>query len=66
LAVERIGASSIKLRFEVRHGEEVRVRAALTLIRASLETMKSVAIPDDIRRRMERYLALPDDAPRTG
>ena len=30
LAVERIGVSSIKLRFEVRHGEEVRVRAALT------------------------------------
>jgi len=57
LSVERIGTSSLKLRFEVRHGEEVRVRAALTLIRASLETMKSVPITADLRRRMERYMA---------
>lgn len=57
LRVTRIGISSIKLRFEVRRGEEIRVRAALTLVRASLETMKSVPITDDLRRRMERYMA---------
>src|SRR5271167_2815234 len=42
LAVARLGTSSIRLRIEVRHGEEVRVRALLTVIRASLETLKSV------------------------
>ncbi len=60
LAVGRIGTSSIQLKFEVRHGEEVRVRAMLTVVRASLETLRSVPISQDLRRRMERYLAPAD------
>ena len=51
LAVGRIGTSSIQLKFEVRHGEEVRVRAKLTVVRASLDTFKAVPISQDLRRR---------------
>ena len=40
LAVGRIGTSSIQLKFEVRHGENVRVRAKLTVVRASLGTVQ--------------------------
>ena len=60
LAVGRIGTSSIRLNIEVRHDEEVRVRAMLTVVRASLETLRSVPISQDLRRRMERYLAPAD------
>ena len=60
LAVSRIGTSSIQLKFEVRHGEEVRVRAKLTVVRASLDTFKAVPISQDLRRRMERYLVPAD------
>jgi len=56
LQVERIGASSIRLRIEVRHGAQVRVRARLTVVLASLETLKSVPVSEDLRQRMERYL----------
>jgi 4-hydroxybenzoyl-CoA thioesterase len=56
LRVERIGTSSIKLGIEVRLREEVRVRALLTVVLASLETLKSVPVSDDLRSRMERYL----------
>ena len=55
LGVVRIGSSSIKLRIEVRHDEQVRVRAVLTVVLASLETLKSVPITDALRRKMERY-----------
>jgi acyl-CoA thioesterase FadM len=60
LVVGRIGTSSIQLKFEVRHGEEVRVRAKLTVVRASLDTFKAVPISPDLRRRMERYLVPAD------
>ncbi|HRK17805.1 MAG TPA: thioesterase family protein [Hyphomicrobiaceae bacterium] len=56
LRVARIGKSSIKLAIEVRHHEEIRVRANLTVVLASLETLRSVAISDDLRARMSRYL----------
>jgi 4-hydroxybenzoyl-CoA thioesterase len=56
LQVERIGTSSIKLGIEVRLRGEVRVRALLTVVLASLETLKSVPVSDDLRSRMERYL----------
>ena len=56
LRVVRIGTSSIKLAIEVRHGEEIRVRALLTVVLASLETLKSIPISKDLRTRIERYL----------
>lgn len=56
LRVERIGTSSIKLRIEVRRGEEVRVRAALTVVMASLVTLKSVPIPAELKAEMARYM----------
>lgn len=56
LRVDRIGTSSIKLRIEVRHGDDVRVRAALTVVMASLVTLKSVAISPELRQKMSRYM----------
>jgi 4-hydroxybenzoyl-CoA thioesterase len=56
LRVLRIGRSSIKIGIEVRRGEDLRVRAQLTVILASLDTLKSVPISDDFRRRLEHYL----------
>jgi 4-hydroxybenzoyl-CoA thioesterase len=55
LTVDRIGKSSIKLAITVHHGEELRVKAMLTVVHASLETFKSVPIGADLRARMEKY-----------
>jgi 4-hydroxybenzoyl-CoA thioesterase len=59
LRVERIGTSSIKLGIDVRHGEELRVRATLTVVLASLTTLKSIPISTDLRRRLEQYRYVP-------
>lgn len=62
LQVERIGTSAITLRIIVQHEDEVRVRARLTVVLASLETLKSVPVSKDLRARMERYLLPPGAA----
>lgn len=56
LVVERIGTSSIRIGIEVRLGEQLRVVATLTLVHASLDTLKSVPIPDALRGQLNRYL----------
>lgn len=56
LRVARLGSSSIRLAIEVRHDAEIRVRANLTVVLASLATLRSVPISDDLRARMSRYL----------
>lgn len=60
LRVSRIGSSSIRLAIEVGHKNEVRVRANLTVVLASLETFRSVRISDELRARMARYEAAAD------
>jgi 4-hydroxybenzoyl-CoA thioesterase len=56
LRVARIGRSSMTLRIDCRAGDELRVRAQLTVVFASLETMRSVPISADLRQRIERFL----------
>jgi 4-hydroxybenzoyl-CoA thioesterase len=56
LRVARIGRSSMTLRIECRSGDELRVRAHLTVVFASLETLRSVPISTDLRQRIERFL----------
>ena len=56
LRVARIGRSSITLKIQCRSGDELRVRAHLTVVLASLETLRSVPISTDLRQRIERFL----------
>ena len=56
LRVARIGRSSITLKIQCRSGDELRVRAHLTVVLASLETLRSVPISTDFRQRIERFL----------
>lgn len=56
LRVVRIGQSSMTLRIECRAGDELRVKAQLTVVFASLKTMRSVPIPADLRQRIEEFL----------
>ena len=56
LRVARIWRSSITLKIQCRSGDELRVRAHLTVVLASLETLRSVPISTDLRQRIERFL----------
>ena len=56
LAVERLGNASILVVVTGRAGDEVRLKARLTLVFASLETRRAVRIPDDLRAAMSRDL----------
>jgi len=56
LRVPRIGRSSMTLRIECRAGDELRVKAQLTVVFASLKTMRAVPIPTDLRQRIEHFL----------
>ena len=54
--VERLGNASILVVVTGRAGDEVRLKARLTLVFASLETRRAVRIPDDLRAAMSRDL----------
>lgn len=56
LRVVRIGQSSMTLNIECRAGDELRVKAQLTVVFASLTTMRSVPISADLRQRIEQFL----------
>ncbi len=56
LAVKNVGTSSLTLAVEARAGEEVRVRATLVVVMASLEAHRPVPIPPEFRAKLERYL----------
>lgn len=57
LAVKRIGTSSLTLAVDARSGDEVRVRATLTVVLASLETRRSIPFPPGFREKLERFVA---------
>ena len=57
LEVEHLGTASLRIAVTARSGDEVRVRATLTLVLASLEFRRSVPIPAAMRERMARDLA---------
>lgn len=56
LAVERIGNASIRIAVTARCADEVRLRATLTLVQASLETRRSVPLSPELREKMARDL----------
>jgi len=55
LAVTRIGTTSLTLAVEARSGENVRVRATLVVVLASLETHRPVPFPPAMRAKLERF-----------
>lgn len=57
LEVERLGAKSLTLRFEVRGNETVRVEARQVIVCTSLTTHTSAPFPDDLRTAMESFLS---------
>ncbi len=59
LAVSRLGRSAIELRYEAFIGDRAVLRADHTICVFSRETHRALPIPDDLRARMEAYLAPP-------
>lgn len=57
LAVQRLGGASIAVLVEGGTEGAVRVRANLTLVLASLDTIKPVPVPPWLRERLERFVA---------
>lgn len=57
LAVQRLGGASIAVLVEGGNEGAVRVRANLTLVLASLDTIKPVPVPLWLRERLERFVA---------
>lgn len=56
LAVERLGNASIRIAVAARCADEVRLRATLTLVQASLDTRRSVPLSPGLREKMARDL----------
>jgi 4-hydroxybenzoyl-CoA thioesterase len=56
LAVTRIGNTSMALRVEGRAEGESRLSADLTIVLASMDTLKPTPIPPDLRRQFAQYL----------
>ena len=56
VVLEKVGTSSIAIRFEGRVGEELRLKANSVLVVISLETGRPVPIDDDLRERLNWYL----------
>ena len=57
LAVAKIGRSSLTLSVEARAGDDVRVRATLVVVLASLETHRPAPIPAGLREKLGRFVA---------
>ena len=55
LAVANLGRSSIELRIAGKVGAEERLLARHTTAMISLDSFRSIAIPDDLRKKMDRY-----------
>lgn len=55
LSVLRIGGGSLTLELGCRCDDEPRMRARQVLVTTSLETMRAVALPDDVRAAFERF-----------
>ena len=53
----RLGTSSLGYTGEAWGGEELRARAAITVVQMSLETRRSVPFAPDLRARIEAFLA---------
>lgn len=57
LSVSKLGRSSISLELSCSGGAELRVLSQQVLVTTSLDTHRAIPIPDDLRGRIERFLA---------
>jgi 4-hydroxybenzoyl-CoA thioesterase len=57
LWVKKIGGSSLTLAVEAKAGAEVRVRATLIVVQASLETRRAVPFSPELRAKLARFQA---------
>lgn len=57
LDIERLGHASAALRTRICGGEQLRAEIRHTIVFADLATLKSRPWPDDLRARMEAYVA---------
>jgi len=58
LWVEKIGGSSLTLAVEAKSGDDVRVRATLVVVQASLDTRRSVPFAAEFREKLARFARL--------
>lgn len=56
LSVQKIGRSSLTLAIEVRAGDEIRVRATLVVVQASLDMRRAVAFSAELREKLARFV----------
>jgi len=56
LAVEKIGDTSLRLAVEAKAGDEVRVRATLVVVHASLDTRRAVPFSAKFREKLARFV----------
>jgi len=56
LSVQKIGASSLTLAVEACAGDEVRVRATLVVVQASLDTRRAVPFSTEFREKLARFV----------
>ena len=57
LSVKKIGGSSFVLFVEAKAGNEVRVRATLVVVQASLDTRRAVPFSAEFREKLARFQA---------
>ena len=60
LAVKNVGNSSVTLTVDARAAEQVRVRATLVVVLASLDAHRPVPISPDLRARLARFAVQSD------
>ena len=58
--VKELGRSSVTCAVTLTHADELRLRAEIVLVFVDRETRRSIPVPDDVRRAIERYLPTPD------
>jgi len=61
LVVEKLGGSSIRIRIEARHGDQLRFMARQTLVWADVSGPRAVPIDPEWRARFERFLETPGE-----
>jgi 4-hydroxybenzoyl-CoA thioesterase len=59
LVVERLGTASLTLHFDVRGDDGVRVQAKQVIVCTSLDTHRSMPLPDDLRAAIVRFQESP-------
>ena len=62
LVIARLGRSSVELRVTGLVGDEEKFRARHKIAMMSLDTQRAIAIPDDLRQKMEAFVVEPGPA----